>query len=194
MRINLAAMFSITFLLAFLSYPVNITFTGVDSSGDISSIQCRTNMTSTCPNYKITNWNTRHVGRHLKRWIRSVSIEWKADEPSLGGNHCKAFIIKQNAFFYNYAPDAISPDLIILGKINQQNDDEKMQSKFQEDKSNKSRKPKLHGPIWADFSNRHEWSIERHPNKVLARLSHDAVMGSGLYYGVLSNDEMKLGK
>ena len=187
-------MFSIPFLLALFSCPVIITFNGVDSSEDMSSIQCRTNMTSTCPNYKITKWNTRHVRRHLKEWIKSVSIEWKTDEPSLGGNHCKAFIMKRNEFFYNYAPDAISPDVIILGKIIQQRDNEKIQSKFQNYKSNISRKPKLHGPIWADFSNRHEWTIERQPNKLMARLSHDATLGSGLYYGVLTNDEMKLGK
>ena len=54
-------------------------------------------------------------------------------------------------------------------------------------------KPKLYGPIWADLNNRHEWIIDENSKGLSARLSDDAILGNGLYYGSLSGDDMKLG-
>ena len=56
-----------------------------------------------------------------------------------------------------------------------------------------NRKPRLHGPIWADLNNRHEWIIIQGHQGVSVKLSDDAILGNGLYYGVLGGYEMKLG-
>ena len=183
-----------TFFVLFVSNPVIMIFGIVESLENKTSIQCRTNMTSTCADYKITKWNKKDVGRHLKNWIKSVLIEWNANEQSLAGKHCKAFIVKRNTFFNQYAPDAVSPNVIILAKIKQQNDAKTTKNTFEKYNRNIPNTPKFYGPIWADLSNSHEWGIERHPNNARARLSPDAILGNGLYYGFLNNDEMKLGK
>ena len=183
---NSKKMFVIKFLSVFLFYI--LTNNVVESSNNIQSIMCRTNMTSTCSSYKVTKWNKRNVGRHLKEWIKSISIEWKFDEMFLDeASHCKAFIIKKNEFFYKYAPDVISSDVIILAKIMHQSNVEKSNIKISES-------PKLHGPSWVDLNNRNEWEIEQHPHRVTARLLKDAVLANGLYYGELSSDDMKLGE
>ena len=111
-----------TFFMLLVSTPDIILFEIAESLENKTSIQCRINMTSTCANYKITKWNKKDVGRHLKNWIKSILIEWKGKEQSIVGSHCKAFIVKRNTFFNQYAPDAVSPNVIILAKIKQQND------------------------------------------------------------------------
>ena len=158
-----------------------ILFNDVDSLSYVSLFQCRTYMTSTCPNFEITKWNTKNVGKNLKEWIKSVSIEWKSQQHLPSGRHCKAFVVKKNSFFYQYAPDVISPNIIILGKLMHDNE------------VGNTKTPKLYGPVWADVNNQAEWSIIQHGQGITARLSLEAVLRNGLYYGVLNNNQMKIG-
>ena len=50
------------------------------------------------------------------------------------------------------------------------------------------------GPIWADLNNHFEWSFKYYPDKISAKLSPDAILRNGLYYGFLNNNELKIGK
>ena len=153
-------------------------------------LQCKLNMSSTCPDHDITQWNKKNVGKNLKEWIKSINIEWKYDEYSAGGHHCKVFLKLKNDVFETYAPGAFDPDILMFGKI------ENNLQIFRYEKHrhiDNSRKPRLHGPIWADLNNRHEWIIIKSHQGVSVRLSDDAILGNGFYYGVLGGYEMKLG-
>ena len=146
-------------------------------------IQCRTEIKSICPNIGISKWNKKNVGRQLKKWITSVSVEWTFDKfTPTDADHCKLFTMKPNYFFHKFAPDATSPDVMMIGKI------------VPPDKTSHYQRPKLVGPIWADMHNGHEWNINEEPGKHLsARISEDALFGNGLYYGILNNDQLRLG-
>ena len=155
-----------------------------------SQLQCKLNMSSTCPDHDITQWNKKHVGKNLKEWIKSINIEWKYDEYVASGHHCKVFLKLKNDVFETYAPGAFDPDILMLGKV------ESNLKIFEYEKHRRidnSRKPRLHGPIWADLNNRHEWIIIQSHQGVSVKLSDDAILGNGLYYGVLGGYEMKLG-
>ena len=76
-------------MLVSLLYLTFAMLNTAESLNDLKSPQCRTNMTSLCPNYAITKWNRKDVSQSLKKWIRSVSIEWNVDKFAPGGRHCK---------------------------------------------------------------------------------------------------------
>ena len=146
-------------------------------------IRCRTEIKSSCKNNYISKWNRKNVGLQLKKWMRSISVEWNVDRFATdNGRHCKLFSMKPNYFFHKFAPDATSPDVMMIGKIEPPN----LTSHYQ--------RPRIFGPIWADMHNGHEWNIKQTPGKHLsAHVSSDAMFGNGLYYGKLNNDQLRLG-
>ena len=151
--------------------------------------QCRTEIKSICPNNKVSRWNRINVSKELKKWIRSVSVQWEFDRYIPNDNsHCKMFTMKPNYFFYQFAPDATSLDVMIIGNVEPPNETSKsINTKFQ--------RPKIIGSIWADMHNGHEWNIKEIPRKRLsAHVSSDAILGNGLYYGVLNNNQLRLGE
>ena len=155
-----------------------------------SQLQCKLNMSSTCLDHNISQWNKKNVGKNLKEWIKSINMEWKYDEYSANGYHCKVFLKLKNDVFERYAPGAFDPDILMFGKV------ENNLKIFKYEKNRRidnSRKPRLHGPIWADLNNCHEWIIDESSKGLSVRLSEDAILGNGLYYGSLSGDDMKLG-
>ena len=171
-------------ILVSLLYLTFVKFNVVDSSKPVLSPRCRTNLKSACPNYTITRWNRKNVSQNLKTWIRTLSIEWNVDKVVSGGIHCKMFVMKPNYFYHKYAPDATSPDIMMIAKILPENNRG----------SNNNKRPQLYGPVWADVHNGHEWSIKENPGRqITAKVSSDALLANGLYYGVINNDRMKLG-
>ena len=162
----------------------------VKSVANPSQLQCKLNMSSTCLDHNISQWNKKNVGKNLKEWIKSINMEWKYDEYSANGYHCKVFLKLKNDVFERYAPGAFDPDILMFGKV------ENNLKIFEYEKHRRidnNRKPRLHGPIWADLNNRHEWMIIQSHQGVSVKLSDDAILGNGLYYGVLGGYEMKLG-
>ena len=177
-------MIFINSILVSLLYLTFVMFNVVDSSNSVLSPQCRTHLKSSCPNYTITKWNKNDVSQNLKSWIRTIFIEWNIDKIVPGGRHCKMFVMKPNYFYHKYAPDATSPDVMIIAKIMPENNSD----------SNSNKRPKLYGPVWADIHNGHEWNIKETPGRQLsAKVSSDALLANGLYYGVINNDQLKLG-
>ena len=173
-----------------LLFDVITTLHSTEPLKNPSQLPCRVNMTSTCLNYEITKWDQKNIGNKLKEWIRSISIEWKYNEFLTSGNHCKVFTKLENDAFEKYAPGAYDPYIIMIGKD---------ASNFAKSKDENYRsienttKPKLHGPTWADLNNGYEWIINETPEGISIRLSDDAILGNGLYYGLLHGDHMKLG-
>ena len=102
--------------------------------------------------------------------------------------------MKEMPFFSIIDPDIISPYGVILGNVlsgqNASLDDE---SKKEEAVSS-SMNLQFDGSVWADLNNDHEWIIEDLEDKMSAKLSPDAILRNGLYYGELNNNEMKIGK
>ena len=147
-------------------------------------------MNSICPNDKITKWNKKNVGKNLKEWLRSISIEWKYNEYSIGGNGCKVFSKIRHDTFEMYAPGAYDPHIIMFGKdestFSVSNDEQIRRNK-------NTTKHKLRGPIWADLNNSYQWIINKTLHGVSVRLSDMAVLANGLYYGYLSGDGIQLG-
>ena len=60
-------------ILAFLSI-TNVIATHTTKDGENSSIRCRTDIKSICPTDVISNWNSKNVGKELKKWI--VHSQW----------------------------------------------------------------------------------------------------------------------
>ena len=161
-------------------------------SHNSKSTKCYTSMESKCINNEITKWNTKNVGKHIKEWIRSIEIDYYPESKPHNELHCKAFIMKEMPFFSQFDPDVISPYGVILGNTLPE-DDENHEEQLKESKQNSPTvKLKFDGPVWADLNNE-EWIIEEFENKMRARLSPDAILRNGLYYGVLNNDEMRIG-
>ena len=46
--------------------------------------------------HNISQWNKKNVGKNLKEWIKSINMEWKYDEYSADGYHCKVFLKFKN--------------------------------------------------------------------------------------------------
>ena len=174
----------------FLLFDVLTTLHSIEPSKNPPQLQCRVNMTSTCLDYEITKWNQKNIRNKLKEWVRSIAIKWKYNEFLTSGNHCKVFSKLKNNALEKYAPGAYDPYIIMIGKD---------ASNFAKSKDEKYRsienttKPKLHGPIWADLNNGYEWIINETLDEISIRLSDDAILGNGLYYGLPSGDNMKLG-
>ena len=181
-RFGFVLLFSLSFVLVMLSF--------VESSKNFSSFQCRLNMTSTCANNEVNKWNTKNIAKNLKEWIKSIAVEWKVHETIVGGRHCKVFIVKKNNIFNDFASDFLSPNTVMLGKVMHQNKKSKY-TKYENIKKLKT--PQLYGPIWADLGNEYEWNIRQNAQGGSAGLISDAVLGNGLYYGILNNDQMMLG-
>ena len=78
----------------------------------------------------------------------------------------------------------------MLGKVMHQNKKSKY-TKYENIKKLKT--PQRYGPIWADLGNEYEWNIRQNAQGGSAGLISDAVLGNGLYYGILNNDQMMLG-
>ena len=145
--------------------------------------RCRTEIKSSCQNDYVSKWNRKNVSNELKKWIRSISVEWNADRFTTdNGRLCKFFTMIPNYFFHKFAPDATSPDVMMIGKIKPPS------------MTSHNQKPKTIGPIWADMHNGHEWNIKQTPGKHLsAHISSEALFGNGSYYGILNNDQLRLG-
>ena len=163
---------NIKMTLSFLSSLVMIMLMLVESPTITSSSRCSNNITSTCPNYEITNWNKKNIGQNIKEWIKSLRIEWNPQVPSFGDRQCNTFLIKKHTFFHNYGPDKIPDASMFLGKVMHANE----------------------LTVWADLNNREEWIITQNLRKASARLHKKAVLKNGLYYGILNNNQIKLGK
>ena len=161
----------------------------------VSTFECLTYMTSTCQNDKITKWNTKNIAKHLKEWIRSVSVEDINDSREVNsknqeiynrGKYCKTIAVKRNEYFYRYAPEVYSPNITILGKLSH------------EDCGNNSLQKIFVGPVWADINHQDEWRTKDDKDGrregVISGLSNDALLHNGLYYGILNNGNMKIGK
>ena len=154
------------------------------------TFECSTYMTSTCQNNKITKWNHKNIEDNLKEWITSVSVthlndseamKWKNQGIDSRGKHCKTIAVKRNEFFYRYAPEIYSPNITVLGKLSHEDDGKNPLLK------------RFVGPVWADINDQYEWVIDTREGGT-SGLSNDAVLHNGLYYGVLDNDYMKIGK
>ena len=151
-------------------------------------------MISSCKNDEITKWNKKNVGQHIKQWIKSVVIEHLTNGQPSNEAHCKAFVMKEMPYFSHFDPEIISQYGAILGNIfSGENVSLDEESKEEESKSS-SMKLQFDGPVWADLNNDHEWIIEEFEHKMTAKLSPDAILRNGLYYGELNNDKMKIGK
>ena len=153
------------------------------------------NVSSICPNNEITEWNTKNVSHNLRKWIRSVSIEWNDDERVPCGKNCKVFLMKQNNFLNKYAPTKTSPDIMMIGKM-ENTDTIKIKDEQYVTNADGNKPPKLHGPIWTDMHSGTEWNIihNHQHGKLSGRVKPNALLKNGLYYGVLNNEELKLGR
>ena len=158
----------------------------------ISTFECFTYMASTCRNNVVTKWNNQNIGRNLKEWIKSVSVEkidehsallWKDQEHHSRGNHCKTITIKKNDFFSSMAPEIYSSNVTILGKIHHS------------DKGNdwEPKERQFVGPVWATINDQAEWYIDEMEG-VVSALSQEAKLHNGFYYGILDNEYMKIRK
>ena len=156
-----------------------------------ASTKCHTFMTSTCKDNDITNWNTNNIGKHIKRWIKSIIFEYRKNEQSSGESNCKALIMKEMPFFSNFAPDVISRYGVVIGNILPKSFES--YNKIFDGEPSPTMTIQFQGPIWADLNNHFEWKVESDQEKITARLSLDSILRNGLYYGVLNNNEMKLG-
>ena len=174
--------------ICFINMTVIPQFT--ESVKNPSKLQCLVNMNSICPNDKITKWNKKNVGKNLKEWLRSISIEWKYNEYLIGENDCKVFSKVRHDTFEMYAPGVYDPHIVMFGKdattFNVSNDE-------QIRRIENTTKHKLRGPIWADLNNRYQWIINKTLQGVSVRLSDKAVLANGLYFGYLSGDGIQLG-
>ena len=179
--------FSFLFFIIFVKL---ITFLPIDVHTSInipqlgSTIKCNMKITSTCPDLTVTKWNTKNVGRKMKKWIKSIKFEGNVEKFDVKSKNCKAIFVKEDNFFANESPDIFSPETIIIGKLMPQYKDMYEKS------------TKFSGPVWVDMNNRKEWNILFHKNKrkMLAELTDSAILGNGLYYGELDNDQAKIGR
>ena len=182
-------------MLYFIVYIINLMCPQIACTSPSSN--CQTFMVSTCPNNKVTKWNKLNVGKHIKRWIKSVSIEYKTEVQPSSNTGCKALVMREMLFFSNFAQDAVSKYGIILGNIQPQSYQSYNQM-FQQNPNpstdNQLVTFEFQGPIWADLNNHFEWRFEHYPDKISAKLSSDAILRNGLYYGYLNNNELKIGK
>ena len=156
-----------------------------------ASTKCHTFMTSTCKDNEVTSWNRKHVGKHIKRWIKSIIFEYRRNEQSSGESNCKALIMKEMPFFSNFAPYVISRYGVMVGNISPRSYES--YNKIFEGEASPTMSIQFQGPIWADLNNHFEWIVESDQEKITARLSLDSILRNGLYYGILNNNEMKLG-
>ena len=155
-----------------------------------STFECFTYMNSTCRNNVVGKWNKQHVGRNLKEWIKSVSVEKLDENTALSwkhqgtrGKHCKTITIKKNDFFSSMAPRIYSSNVTILGKI--YHDDE--------GKDWEPEQRRFFGPVWATINDQVEWYIDEKEG-VVSGISEDARLHNGFYYGILDNKYMKIRK
>ena len=148
-------------------------------------------MTSTCPNNVVTGWNKNDIGKSLKLWITSVSIEkvdlhtaifWKNQPYQYRGKHCKTISIKKNDIFTNMVPDTFSSNITILGKVTHDDDGKDFEPKERN----------FIGPIWATINDQFEWYIGDKEGDT-SGLSRNATLHNGLYYGILNNEQMTIG-
>ena len=178
--------FSFLFFIIFVKL---ITFLPIDVDSSInipqpsSTIKCNMKITSTCPDLTVTKWNTKNVGRKIKKWIKSIKFEGNVEKFDVKSKNCKAIFVKDDNSFANESPDMFSSETVIIGKLMPQYKDVYEKS------------TKFSGPVWVDMNNRKEWNILFHKNKrkMLAELAETAILGNGIYYGELDNDQAKLG-
>ena len=150
-------------------------------------------MTSSCKNSEITKWNKKNVGQHIKQWIKSVVIEHFTNGQPSNEAHCKAFVMKEMPFFSKFDPAIISSYGVIFGNTLHGRSAEFNEESNEANSNSSSMKVHFDGPVWADLNNDYEWIIEDFQTKMTAKLSPDAILRNGLYYGELNNDEMKIG-
>ena len=153
------------------------------------------NVSSICPNNDITKWNTKNVSQILKEWIKSVSIQWNADERVPCERHCKIFAMKPNYFVDEYAPNKTFPDIMMIGKV-EDIYKSKMKNKKYGTNTEINKPAKLHGPIWMDIHSGYNWDINHNQQhgKLSGQIKSRALFLSGLYYGALNNEQLKLGR
>ena len=151
----------------------------------VSGFVCYTRMTSTCPDNVITPWNAnKHVPDNLLQWIKSVTVEVLTKNVAVG-KHCKTITVKKSDFFSKLEWNVYSPNVTILGKVNDKD--------VGADINPKQRA--FIGPIWATINDQFEWKLENPwKNVAKAKLDTKAVLHNGLYYGAIDNDEMRIGK
>ena len=140
-------------------------------------------MTSTCPDNVVTSWNTNDkISDNLMKWIKGVTFH-KPGKDVANGKHCKTISTKKNDFFSLMAREIYSPNVNILGKVAHHDDD----------KDREPSRRKFVGPIWATMNDQFEWIFENNKqNKLEAKLSTEALLHNGLYYGTLDNDVLSL--
>ena len=170
------------FIKIILFFPHHV-YSSIKFPSDTSTIKCNLKMTSTCPEYIKTKWNRKNVGINLKEWFKSIRIDGKAEKYDVSGRHCKVIFVQEYRFFPEFLPGFLSPQTVILGKPAPQY------------KSLYTLSTKLYGPVWVDINNREEWVIDIHKNnqQMHAALAEGAVLRNGIYYGVLNNDQVKIG-
>ena len=151
-------------------------------------------MISSCKNNEITKWNKKNVGQHIKQWIKSVVIEHFINGQPSNEAHCKAFVMKEMPFFSHFDPEIISQYGVILGNVFSGENAYLDEESKEEELISSSMKLQFDGSVWADLNNDHEWIIENFEDKMSAKLSPDAILRNGLYYGKLDNHEMKIGQ
>lgn len=168
----------------------------------VFTFQCSMHMTSTCPNGVVSRWNKRNIGIHLKEWIKSVArVKQSAQKLSKNQTvsdrkkYCNTIAVRRSEYFYTNAPDLIetySPNITVIGKVIQdQNDSHENKKKFV-------------GPVWADITDQHEWFFDKSGTYRTSGIysgidgptaqAQQAVFHNGLYYGILDNYELKIGK
>ena len=153
---------------------------------------CFTYMTSTCRNDVVTKWNQQNIGENLKQWIKSVSIEkidkktaelWnQTQQHHMRGKHCKTVTTKWNEVFPDMDPELFSPNITILGKVPHEDDG----------KNWEPRERKFIGPIWATINDQYEWYVDDKLGQT-SGLSEGSMLHNGVYYGILNNEDLKIG-
>ena len=83
---------------------------------------------------------------------------------------------------------------VILGNVFSEQNISLDEESQEEESISSPMKLQFDGSVWADLNNDHEWIIENFENKMSAKLSPDAILRNGLYYGKLDNHEMKIGQ
>ena len=158
----------------------------------VDAAQCYSFLLSTCPNNNISAWNTKDVGENLKEWIKSLAFEQLggSETTSLsygvlndGGRHCKIIVQTPYDFHYKHSPEVYSSYTTLLGKL-----------KHNEDGSEDTKRKKFYGPVWADINDQHEWITRDQPQRRFVAISKHALLHNGLYYGILGNENIQLGR
>ena len=144
----------------------------------VNAKEYSTTFTTRCADNVVSKWNKKNVGENLREWMKSITIS-ESSSAGLDGIR-KSVVLVSNEVHAKYLPEVLSPHVVIIGKLNQEND------------VNGQNHQQFVGPIWADMNSQREWHMNETNGEVLG-ISKDALFHNGLYYGTLTNSHKKIG-